>query len=87
RHHEVFEEFRRLGGEDGNGDPTDKGLGLGLAIVDRIARLLGHPVSMRSTVGRGTGFAVEVPMERARAAPVDRPVTVPTALSAGLLVL
>ena len=87
RHHEVFQEFRRLGGEDGNGDPTDKGLGLGLAIVDRIARLLGHPVSMRSTVGRGTGFTVEVPMERARAAPVIRPVSVPTALSAGLLVL
>ena len=87
RHHEVFQEFRRLGGEDGNGDPTDKGLGLGLAIVDRIARLLGHPVTMRSTVGRGTGFTVEVPVERARAAAVDRPVSVPTALSAGLLVL
>ncbi|MBK1842115.1 hybrid sensor histidine kinase/response regulator [Azospirillum sp. YIM B02556] len=84
---EVFEEFRRLGGENGGGNPADKGLGLGLAIVDRIARLLGHPVTLRSTVGRGTGFAVEVPMEQARAAPVDRPVSTPAALSAGLLVL
>nr|WP_295837498.1 PAS domain-containing hybrid sensor histidine kinase/response regulator [uncultured Azospirillum sp.] len=84
---EVFEEFRRLGGENGGGNPADKGLGLGLAIVDRIARLLGHPVSLRSTVGRGTGFAVEVPLEQARATPVDRPVSTPAALSAGLLVL
>ncbi|WP_042696401.1 PAS domain-containing hybrid sensor histidine kinase/response regulator [Azospirillum sp. B506] len=91
RRHEVFEEFRRLGGENGGGNPAgkfeDKGLGLGLAIVDRIARLLGHPVTLRSTVGRGTGFAVEVPMEQARAAPVVRPVVTPAALSAGLLVL
>jgi PAS domain S-box-containing protein len=84
---EVFEEFRRLGGENGGGNPADKGLGLGLAIVDRIARLLGHPVTLRSTVGRGTGFAVEVPMEQSRATPVTRPVSTPAALSAGLLVL
>ncbi|WP_372399953.1 PAS-domain containing protein [Azospirillum sp. HJ39] len=89
---EVFEEFRRLGGENGAGTPPgrfeDKGLGLGLAIVDRIARLLRHPVTLNSTVGRGTGFSVEVPMERARAAPVDRPAASPAAaLSAGLLVL
>ncbi|MBP2310189.1 response regulator [Azospirillum melinis] len=87
KRHEVFEEFRRLGGENGGGNPADKGLGLGLAIVDRIARLLDHPVSLRSTVGRGTGFAVEVPMEQARATPVTRPVSTPAALSAGLLVL
>ncbi|CAO3361565.1 hybrid sensor histidine kinase/response regulator [Azospirillum palustre] len=91
KRHEVFEEFRRLGGENGGGNPAgkfeDKGLGLGLAIVDRIARLLDHPVTLRSTVGRGTGFAVEVPMEQARATPVTRPVSTPAALSAGLLVL
>lgn len=57
RHREVFEEFRRL--DDGVGD--ERGAGLGLAIVDRIARRLGHPVRLRSTVGRGSVFSVEVP--------------------------
>ncbi|PWC38963.1 PAS domain-containing hybrid sensor histidine kinase/response regulator [Azospirillum sp. TSO35-2] len=98
KRHEVFEEFRRLGtetsGAAGNAAARaaaraeDKGLGLGLAIVDRIARLLGHPVTLRSTVGRGTGFAVEVPLSDRRALPPDGPAPVPAgALAAGLLVL
>lgn len=50
----VFEEFRRLqrGGQ---------GLGLGLAIADRIARLLGHPLGLVSTPGRGTCFWIDLP--------------------------
>jgi Na+/proline symporter/signal transduction histidine kinase len=53
----IFEEFRR-----GNNDPdTPPGLGLGLAIVDRIARMLQHPVSVRSWPGRGSVFCVSVP--------------------------
>jgi PAS domain S-box-containing protein len=50
----IFEEFRRLG----NGG---QGLGLGLAIAERIARLLGHPLSLRSVPGRGTCFGITVP--------------------------
>jgi signal transduction histidine kinase/ActR/RegA family two-component response regulator len=49
----IFEEFRRL-------DRGGQGLGLGLAIAERIARLLGHPLTLRSRLGRGTVFAVEV---------------------------
>jgi signal transduction histidine kinase len=53
----IFEEFRR-----GNNDPdTPPGLGLGLAIVDRIARMLQHPVSVRSWPGNGSVFSVSVP--------------------------
>jgi PAS domain S-box-containing protein len=71
----IFEEFRRLshGGQ---------GLGLGLAIAERIARLLGHPLSLRSLPGRGTVFAIEVPtctaprpaasVQRAEADPVPQ---------------
>jgi signal transduction histidine kinase/CheY-like chemotaxis protein len=50
----IFEEFRRL-------DRGGQGLGLGLAIAERIARLLGHPLRLRSWPGRGTVFAIEVP--------------------------
>lgn len=39
----------------------DKGLGLGLAIVDRLCRLLEHPIRVRSRVGRGTVFEVMLP--------------------------
>ncbi|CAO3427887.1 Two-component system sensor histidine kinase [Azospirillum doebereinerae] len=85
---EVFEEFRRLGGPNASGSAADKGLGLGLAIVDRIATLLGHPVTVRSTLGRGTGFAVEVPVSAQPVPPADRPAAAPAGvLAAGLLVL
>lgn len=50
----IFEEFRR--GEHGSG----QGLGLGLSIADRIAHLLQAPLSLRSRVGHGSVFAVEL---------------------------
>ena len=50
----VFEEFRRL-------DRGGAGLGLGLAIADRIARLLDHALTLRSWPARGSVFAIEVP--------------------------
>ena len=51
----IFEEFRR--GEDAPG----QGLGLGLAIAQRIAGLLGASVRLRSVPGRGSSFAIDVP--------------------------
>lgn len=50
----VFGEFTRLGGA------ADEGAGLGLAIVRKIAELLGETVQLRSTVGRGSVFAFSV---------------------------
>jgi len=41
---------------------SSKGLGLGLAIVDRLVRLLGHRIDLRSAPGKGSVFAVEVPI-------------------------
>ncbi|WP_117195978.1 PAS domain-containing hybrid sensor histidine kinase/response regulator [Rhizobium terrae] len=55
----VFREFARLD----EGARTATGLGLGLSIVDRISRVLSHPVELASTPGRGTIFRVEVPMD------------------------
>lgn len=57
----VFDEFHRL---NATANPTD-GMGLGLAIVDRACRLLKHPLHLRSRVGRGTCFAIEVPQSMA----------------------
>ncbi len=58
---EIFLEFKR--GEMVREKP-DRGLGLGLAIVEKIARMLGHRIRVASTLERGSLFAVEVPLAR-----------------------
>lgn len=55
---EVFEEFRQLGSQTRDGD---KGVGLGLAIVRRIARILDLPLGVRSTPGEGSVFYIDLP--------------------------
>jgi signal transduction histidine kinase/CheY-like chemotaxis protein len=60
---EIFMEFVQL---DNPARERNKGLGLGLAIVQRTATLLGHPLFMRSRPQRGTCFAIEVPVVAAR---------------------
>jgi CheY-like chemotaxis protein len=42
-------------------DPQDKGLGLGLSIVQRSAQVLGHALNVRSEPGRGSTFEIVVP--------------------------
>ncbi|HTH17430.1 MAG TPA: hybrid sensor histidine kinase/response regulator [Magnetospirillum sp.] len=56
---EIFEEFHQL--ENPERDPA-RGLGLGLAIVRRLAFLLGSPVDLLSRVGRGSVFSVKFPL-------------------------
>ncbi|HEV2677321.1 MAG TPA: NahK/ErcS family hybrid sensor histidine kinase/response regulator [Aliidongia sp.] len=80
----VFEEFRRLQASDTG---AQRGLGLGLAIVDRAARLLGHRVILRSVMGRGTCFSVEVPLQDAALFPVPAPTMPVRDMVAGLRVL
>ena len=81
----IFMEFHRLD----DGIRTAKGLGLGLCIVERISRVLDHPVTLRSRMGKGSCFAVEVPS----AAPVPvlpsvgEPVAVTSSQLDGMLVL
>ncbi|MBW8184692.1 PAS domain-containing hybrid sensor histidine kinase/response regulator [Shewanella nanhaiensis] len=56
---EIFEEFKRLKSSQ---TAFSNGLGLGLAIVDKISKVLGHPIQVRSTQGKGSVFSVTVPI-------------------------
>lgn len=56
---EIFQEFKR---GDVQRPDQDRGLGLGLAIVEKIAGILGHRIHVRSWPGRGSMFSVEVPL-------------------------
>jgi two-component system, sensor histidine kinase len=57
----VFDEFYQL--PDAGRDRLD-GMGLGLSIVDRLGRLLQHPVELTSHLGKGSRFAITVPLAR-----------------------
>jgi signal transduction histidine kinase len=59
----VFEEFHR-GSISADASLAGGGLGLGLAIVRRIAGALAHPITFSSRVGRGTIFHIDVPVGR-----------------------
>ncbi|UVC09704.1 hybrid sensor histidine kinase/response regulator [Rhizobium sp. TH2] len=63
----VFKEFARLD----EGARTASGLGLGLSIVDRISRVLSHPVELQSTPGKGTVFRVRLPLDQTSAVPLS----------------
>lgn len=54
----VFEEFTQLANPQRD---REQGLGLGLAIVRRLAGLLDHPVGLRSAPGKGAAFSVRIP--------------------------
>lgn len=54
----IFREFVQL---ENSARDRSKGLGLGLPIVQRSARLLNHPLYLNSILGRGSVFALEVP--------------------------
>jgi two-component system, sensor histidine kinase len=59
----IFEEFYQVSNDAPPLDPTQrKGLGLGLAIVRRLARVLDAPLRLRSVPGRGTMFSIEIPL-------------------------
>ncbi|SFE03527.1 hybrid sensor histidine kinase/response regulator [Roseivivax sediminis] len=82
----IFEEFRRLDARASRND----GLGLGLAIVERACARLGHPVGLRSELGRGSCFMVSVPVAGHGArpgAPRLRPMRPAGLADAGLIVL
>ena len=60
KHHQaIFDEYSQI---DNDARERSRGLGLGLSIVQRLAALLEHGVTMRSKPGRGSMFAIEAPL-------------------------
>ncbi|ADE15004.1 PAS sensor protein [Nitrosococcus halophilus Nc 4] len=57
----IFQEFYQA---DNPARDQRRGLGLGLSIVERLAHLLDHSLDIRSTPGKGSMFAIEVPMAK-----------------------
>lgn len=84
---DIFREFYQIGNPERD---RAKGLGLGLNIVHRTARLLGHPLRLTSRLRRGTRFTLEVPLapegERQFVPPTVEPARAPDDLR-GLRVL
>jgi len=66
----IFEEYYQLDNQVRN---RRKGLGLGLSIVKHIARLLEHPIDVRSVPGQGSTFRLDVPLGEPMAAAIARP--------------
>ena len=62
---EVFLEFTQIGNPERD---ASQGLGLGLAIVERLVGLLGHEISVRSRVGHGSVFSLRLETGQAPAA-------------------
>jgi signal transduction histidine kinase/CheY-like chemotaxis protein len=67
----VFREFHQVAGA--RAGAVRVGLGLGLAIVDRLCRLLDHPLELTSTLGKGSRFSITVPRASARVEPAEIP--------------
>jgi signal transduction histidine kinase len=71
----IFEEFYQL---DNPGRDRSRGVGLGLAIVQRLSELIGATITVESTVGEGTSFRVGLPALLGAAAPAEHPSAQPT---------
>jgi PAS domain S-box-containing protein len=83
----IFEEFYQVGNPERD---RTRGLGLGLAIVAGVAKLLGHPIEVRSEPGRGSIFRVLVPLTESHAAiaaPVPQRPAAPAPAPSGVLLL
>lgn len=72
----IFEEFYQIGNPERD---RTRGLGLGLAIVAGVAKLLDHPIEVRSEPGRGSVFRVLVPLAEPQAETVIAPSLSPVA--------
>ena len=80
----VFQEFVQL---HNPARDRSKGLGLGLAIVSRLGRLLGHRVNLQSRLQHGSIFSIEIPCGDAQQIQLPNPVSAPGPMPADALVV
>ncbi len=69
----IFHEFQQISGKAQRDE--DRGLGLGLAIVRRLSRILNHPITVRSEFGRGSCFTIIAPIRSLTSAPNAQPLS------------
>ena len=62
----IFDDYYQV---ENDARERERGLGLGLALVDRLAKLLGHKIVVRSQKDRGSMFGIEVPLGEPRTVP------------------
>jgi signal transduction histidine kinase/CheY-like chemotaxis protein len=88
----VFDEFYQVPGRSSANGPAN-GMGLGLAIVRRLAVLLGHDVALRSHPGRGSRFTVlasrvtDVRAPRVHAPPTEAFAAGPDAIGGAIVIV
>jgi len=68
----IFDEFYQVGN---SARDRSRGIGLGLAIVRRTASLLGEQVTVKSRVGRGSCFSIELPLNHVNTSKPAAPVS------------
>jgi len=78
----VFDEYHQIGNE---ARERERGLGLGLAIVQRLGDLLGHRITVRSRPGKGSVFTIEVPRVPDAPLPAQRQLSPPPIAVAGVV--
>lgn len=81
----IFQEFHQI---DNPARERSRGIGLGLSIVQRIGDLLGNAIDVRSWSGRGSVFAIEVPLgEQRRRLPEGADPALPMTASGGTILI
>jgi PAS domain S-box len=79
----IFEEFHQIGNPERD---KSRGLGLGLAIVQRLSTILGHPVEVWSEPGSGSCFSIRVMVDDSASLPTElREVPSPSTPTVGRL--
>jgi signal transduction histidine kinase/CheY-like chemotaxis protein len=77
----IFDEYYQVTGINA------QGLGLGLPIVKSLSELLGHSLSVRSAIGRGSTFSIELPLAPPAAVPSTASHSAPISLAGANIVV
>jgi len=86
----IFEDFMQLHNTERQ---QQQGLGLGLSIVQRIAKLLNYPIQLKSTLNKGSVFSIQVPLSKKTKAtpsvivPVNNPIEITTLFNLNIILV